>query len=584
MSVFRIINNADELVEASNDRTARYLIIRTDLKDVPEVKLLPFQNVIGEFDGRKISFKNGSNGFCLTKGNELKNLKINVDPDKKAIYQDSSVEKMSTHHLSRINVTGQISFIVSDNIKKGKIEASFIHVNYASTEHLTDRPNRYGVDMMQGAMTVWNKTEELNSEIEVDITHFSCGSETKPINGSGLLICGVEEKFGTIRSDIISCGNIYTSGEIGEGVSDKVAAGIVVGYEVVVKNLTNYGKIYCYGANEMGLYNWGTVERWSVTDRIETHGVNSCGFINAGNIGKITFTHTVETFGIGSRGFYMFDGVAKDIHFERIVTHGDAAPAIQFNRFISRLSISNGIETFGNSINVLFADVVSISRADAISIRFGGVVGMLKITGDVVTNGKEACSIYDETSIEKLYVSGSVIAKGEKSMALQIKNAYFSADDVKFISDKYAAVVLSEAKINNSSNLTANGKNVDIIIDIHSSIDKQMISNDSLKGVFQDNVRIDYMDNVEMEENNVNKPQDKQITPDDYSAPPYEKNSLNSDETQVIAGMSGVDKYQTKFNIRNLNEESFQTSSNSKDKPHPMACEPPKDIKAKDEP
>ncbi|MGL4293715.1 MAG: hypothetical protein ACRCSQ_09090, partial [Bacteroidales bacterium] len=352
MSVFRIINTVEELVAASQDRTARYLILRNDLENVPSINLMPFQSLNGEFDGRKIVFKSGVDGFCLSKGNELKNLMIEASPDKRAIYQDPEMESLNTHHLTRISVTGQISFIVDNRTKKGRIEASFVHVKNASMIHLTDCPNRFSVDMMQGAFTVWNKSED-NTEIEVDITHFSCGGETNPIKGSGLVLCGTEQRMGSVLVNILSCGHIYTKGEIGKGVANLVAAGIGICYRTLVKHMDVYGRITCYGGNEMGLYNWGVIEHATITDRIETHGANGCGFINAGNTGKINFMHEIETFGTGARGFYMFNGAAKDIHFDRIVTHGDAASAIQFDRYIDRISISRGIEVFGNAMNVL---------------------------------------------------------------------------------------------------------------------------------------------------------------------------------------------------------------------------------------
>lgn len=497
MSVFRIINTVDELVAATQDRTARYLILRNDLTDVPSLRLMPFQSLSGEFDGKKIIFKPGAEGFCLSKGNELKSLVIQTSPDKRAIFQDQEMESLSVHHLSRITVTGQISFIITDKTKKGRIEASFVHVADAATMQLKERPNRFGVDLIQGAFTVWNQSEN-DTELEVDITHFSCGGETRPINGSGLVLCGNEERMGHIRSTVLSCGHIYTKGEIGKGVADLVSAGVAICYQTLVRHMNIYGRITCYGGNEMGIYNWGMIEHGTITDRIETHGANGCGFINAGNLGKLNFMHEIETFGTGARGFYMFDGAAKDIHFDRIVTHGDAASAIQFNRYIDRISISNGIEVFGNCLNVLFADSVVKASADGISVKHGGTARMIKVTGDITTHGREVRSIYDEAGIEKLLVSGKVLATGEKSLALDVHDGYFGADNVTFVSEQWAAVKVENAKINNCHHLQAHGKDFDLLIDILSSVDKNIFAKEFLSGVFQPDVRIEYIDNLHL--------------------------------------------------------------------------------------
>lgn len=544
MSVFRIINTVEELVAASQDRTARYLILRNDLTDVPSVRLMPFQSISGEFDGKKIKFQKGAEGFCLSKGNELKNLIIETDPDKRVIYQDQEMESMSTHHLSRLSVQGQISFIVGDKTKKGHIDASFVHVKHAATMQLLDRPNRFGVDMLQGAFTIWNKSEN-NCEIDVDISHFSCGGETTPINGSGLVIAGTEEQMGRVKVNVLSCGHIYTKGEIGKGVADLVGAGIAICYQTLVRHMNIYGRITCYGGNEMGIYNWGTIERASMTDRIETHGANGCGFINAGNIGKFNFMHDIETFGNGARGFYMFEGVVKEIHFNKVTTHGDAASGIQFDHYIDVMSISEGIEVFGNALNVLFADTVVKASADALSIKHGGTMRLLKVSGSLISHGKEVRTIYNEAAIEKMMVSGKVLATGEKSVALEVINGYFGADNTDFISEQWAAVEIENAKINNCHNLQAHGKDVDLLIDALSSVDRNIFTKEFLDGIFQPDVRIEYSDNI-------NHP--KEVAPENAAqkAPAIDLN-----------------------NIKPIDESNHEG--------HPMACQPPKDVKPTEE-
>lgn len=574
MSVFRIINNVEELVSATQDKTARYLILRNDLQDVPCIRLMPFQSLTGEFDGKSIHFVKGADGFCLSKGNELKNLQIMADPDKRAIFQDWEVENMGTHHLSRLNVTGQISFVLDGKIAKGRIEASFIHVAFASLMQLKDRPNRFGVDMVQGAFTIWNKRDEMNIEIETDITHFSCGSAAKPINGSGLVLCGFQEKMGSLKATVISCGDIYTKGEIGKGTSDLVAAGICVGYEVVLRNLSVYGRITCYGGNEMALYNWGTVEHWSVTERIETHGSNGCGIINAGNIGKLTFTHEIETFGVGARGFYMFDGVLKDVHFDRIVTHGDAASGIQFNRYIDRISISNGIEVFGNSLNVMFADTIVKASADAVNAKYGATVRILKVTGDLISHGTDVHTIYDEAGIERLLVSGKVLATGDKSVALFVNDGFFGADQVVFESEKWAAVRLERAKINNCHNLVAKGKDHDILIDVLSSVDRQIFTHEFLDGIFQKDVRIEYIDNLEAP---------RHVAPEDTPAESCSVEEHTKDGTGGSCGYSPKEKPADKPASDNTLQVEDITPKLGEGTPGgPMACKAPSDVKPMD--
>ncbi|MGL4291992.1 MAG: hypothetical protein ACRCSQ_00195, partial [Bacteroidales bacterium] len=149
-----------------------------------------------------------------------------------------------------------------------------------------------------------------------------------------------------------------------------------------------------------------------------------------------------------------------------------------------------------NAMNVLFADTVTKASADAICIKQGGTVRMLKVSGDLITHGNEVHTICDEAGIERLLVSGKVVATGEKSVALDVENGYLGADNVEFVSEKWAAIKVENAKINNCHQLIAKGKDFDILIDILSSVDKNIFAKEFLTGIFQPDVRLEYTDNV----------------------------------------------------------------------------------------
>ena len=88
----RIISTAEQLIEATKDKTARYLIIRDNISDLPTIKLQPFQCLNGEFDGKILKFAHSADGFCLSKGTELKNLRIETERDRMVIFQDNDLE------------------------------------------------------------------------------------------------------------------------------------------------------------------------------------------------------------------------------------------------------------------------------------------------------------------------------------------------------------------------------------------------------------------------------------------------------------------------------------------------------------
>ncbi len=498
MSVFRIINTVDELVAATQDNKARYLIIRNDLKDVPSIKLNPFQSITGQNKGCTLKFKKGESGICLTKSNELRNLHIEVEDDRRAIYQDMTIAKFYTHKLNHIATKGIISFIVDDTFEQGAIDASFIHVASANTNALPIRPNRYDSDSLIGAFTVWNQSDK-NSTIDISLEHFTCGIPTAPIKASGLLLWGSDELKGKVKASYINCGNMYIHADIPANKPDLVAAAFVNGFQVDSKQVTLIGEIITEGSNEMGIYNWGKIDRFSMHEDLITKGANSCAVINAGLIGKMNFMAKIETHGTGARGLYMYDGHIADIHFEDVITHGDASTAIQFSRHIDNMTIDGNVEAFGDGLNVKLHDgtIVKVS-ADAIGVKYGGSVRLLRCSGDLITHGAEVRTIYDEASIERMFVQGKVIAKGEKSVAMEVNQGYFGGENINFISEKWAAVRVESAKVNNTLGLNAKGNEFDLLIDILSSVDRNIFAKEFLGGVFQDDVVIEYIDNLSL--------------------------------------------------------------------------------------
>ncbi len=498
MSVFRIINTVEELVAATQDIKARYLIIRKDLTDVPSIKLNPFQSITGQTKGCTLKFKKGESGICLTKSNELRNLNIEVEDDHKAIYQDMSVAKFYTHKLNHISTKGIISFIVDDTFEQGAIDASFIHIVSANTNALPMRPNRYDSDSLIGAFTVWNQSDN-NTTIEISLEHFTCGIPTAPIKASGLLLWGNDELKGKVKANYINCGNIYIHADIPANKPDLVAAAFINGFQVDTRQVTLIGEIITEGANEMGIYNWGKISHFSMYKDLITKGANACAIINAGLIGKMNFMSNIETHGTGARGLYMYDGHIADIHFEDVITHGDASTAIQFSRHIDNMTIDGNVEAFGNGLNVKLHDgtIVRVS-ADAIGVKYGGSVRLLRCSGNLITHGDEVRTIYNEASIERMFVQGEVIAKGEKSVAMEVNQGYFGGENINFVSEKWAAVRVESAKVNKTIGLNAKGKEFDLLIDILSSVDRNIFAKEFLGGVFQDDVVIEYIDNLSL--------------------------------------------------------------------------------------
>ncbi len=498
MSVFRIIQTVDELIEATQDIRARYLILRKDLVDVPTIKLKPFQSITGEFKGRSIRFLADTPGIGLNKSNELRNLHLIASDNQPVIFQAEGVDKIGTHQLSHLTLNGYASFIYGTSFEKGNIDASFIHFTQADTTELTERPKRYDCDNQIGAFTLWNKSE-LDATLNVKINQLSFGSAQEPINASGLMLWGNTERKGQVIADIVTLGATYIHTQIPCNAPDLVAAALCVGYQAKIKQAMLSAEIVTKECNEMGIYNWGEIENLTMTAPLTTRGANACAIINAGVADNLSFTQEVKTHGTGARAFYMYDGHIKHLYFNDVTTKGDAATAIQFSRHIDQLTIDGSVQAFGDALHIKMHDGAIIkASADAIGVKYGGSARIIRCSGDIISHGKEVRTIYNEASIERLLVQGEVIAKGEESVAMEVNQGYFGGENIRFISKKWAAVRVESAKVNHCYNLTAKGKTFDLLIDILSSVDRNIFAKEFLGGIFQDDVEIEYIDNLHL--------------------------------------------------------------------------------------
>jgi hypothetical protein len=160
----------------------------------------------------------------------------------------------------------------------------------------------------------------------------------------------------------------------------------------------------------MALDNWGIVDRWVADAKITTHGPSGIGFVNFAEIGDLRLLSPIETFGLGARGFNVYDGRVGSAEFDRIVTHADGAVGVQIARSVDRLVVHRGIETFGGTGPSLVKGVLQNLPAIALSIKAGGAVRTIEITGGLKTNRKGIAPLEQLGAVDSLAVAGGFTA------------------------------------------------------------------------------------------------------------------------------------------------------------------------------
>ena len=275
-------------------------------------------------------------------------------------------------------------------------------------------------------------------------------------------------------------------------------------------------------------------------------------------------THAIETFGIGAKGFYMFDGVIKDISFNSIITHGDASSAYDSSCFVERISVSQGITTFGSVRKVRVGEKWLDITANGVYLRKGATIKELKISGDISTHGISAKAIYNEGAIEKLLVGGMVFSDGDKGIAMEIKDGFLGGENIKFVSNHSEALILFNAKINGCKNLIAKGKEYDILSNENTTVNRVRIKDAEIENVFQKGVRINF---ILDEPDNADESPDKEI------------NIQISDDKNADKTVTEENKKSTIIKMEDITPKLTEGHGGG-----PMTCKAPDDIKPKDKP
>lgn len=388
--------------------------IRGTLRALPMITLGPGVSLRGgtlEFRGR---------GIRLTSDNTLADLVVRCPDVEVAVCNDTSVENIGRVALQRIRARGQVFLQAADAVRGGHIVIDQLHVEAADTRGRYDRPHSYGVDALQGAVTIWNRQPTREVTLTAEVTGVSMGASDSPIRGSGVFIAGSGEGRGRTLVTRLHTGSIFTDGGIEDGMSDLISGGVFVVSGAEVEVVSTEGPVTTLGPNDMVLDNWGRVGQWLVTAAAVSHGPSAIGFVNFGTLDQLEFRAPIETFGVGARGFNLYDGHLSTASFSSITTHADGAPAIQLSKRLPTLELSGDLTTEGGRGTSLVKGRQQMIAADALSVLPTGSIGQLRVGGQIVTRGDGVTSLDLQGPVGHITVSGGVVAEGVGSDAAHV--------------------------------------------------------------------------------------------------------------------------------------------------------------------
>ncbi|MDO5028766.1 MAG: hypothetical protein Q4E36_05820 [Bacillota bacterium] len=414
------VKNYLELTEAL-DSDEELIELSNSISSTSSIKLKPGQKLVGAGPNIFLSFI-GTDGLGLTKDNEIANMAIQTAANRRAVYINSNEEDLGNLVLKNLTVSGMVQFLTRGKNKKTKIYVDGLDIVSADARFYPERPMKYGVNVYQGAFTIYNFNPEEGSLIEADLKDISIGRENAPVLGSGLFISGFNDESGKVIVNNLSTGDVYSNGMIPSGQPNLITGAIFIVYGALAKNIVSKGYIKTYGTNDMVLDVWGQVDNWTVEKEVVSFGPSAIGFVNFGYVKNFKASAYIKTFGLGARGFNQYDGTIEKAQFKGIKTLGDGSIGMQFSKAVGSITIDEDVITEGSMGQTLVKGVIKTLKADAISVLENGSIDKLEIGGDLITKGDDVVGLHvDQGQIKDLVLKGQIQA-GDNSKEVVVEN------------------------------------------------------------------------------------------------------------------------------------------------------------------
>jgi hypothetical protein len=408
-----VVGSASELADAVAGG-AKVIEVRGTISGSPMITL-PAGTTLR---GGTLEF--GAKGVRLTRDNTLEGVTIRTADHELAVLNDTSVEDLGTLTLREVTTRGQVLILAEDRVRAGHVHVEGLTVTGADVRGRTRRPHGFGVDALQGGLTVWNRQPDAGVVITAEVLDVAVGSAREPVRGSGVFLGGHGDwagkgDGGVLRVSRLTTGEVHTDGGIAPGTPDLISGGVFVISGAEVDEVVNQAPVTTYGQNDMVLDNWGRVRAWTATAPVSSHGPSGIGFVNFGDIDALDVQAPIRTTGKGARGFNLYDGSLREARFASIETTGDGSIAIQISKPLGSLEVAGDVTTTGGEGLSLVKGVQMTLQAIALSIKPGGAVDRIDIGGRLATSGDDVTTLEVLGSLGQLTVAGGIRAAGQDS-------------------------------------------------------------------------------------------------------------------------------------------------------------------------
>ncbi len=128
-----LVATLEQLLAAAANPNVHGVVVCGQIADVPSLRLAPGQIIEGENEHACLTFLAGQDGVQLSSDNEISHLRLETAPERKAIFNDTSVASLGHLRLYDVITVGQVQLLARDQIRSGHVEVDGLHVAAADT-------------------------------------------------------------------------------------------------------------------------------------------------------------------------------------------------------------------------------------------------------------------------------------------------------------------------------------------------------------------------------------------------------------------------------------------------------------------
>lgn len=154
-----------------------------------------------------LSFQH-SDGIGVSANNAVRNLNIDAPVNHKAIFNTTVQQDLGTFTFESLLVKGQIFIITRVGVEKANVVIDNVDIHSADARHYLEQPQKYGVNVLQGALTIYNINANKNSLLSVTVSNLSVGRKNAPVSGCGVFISGFGDQGGKTTGALIEMGKL----------------------------------------------------------------------------------------------------------------------------------------------------------------------------------------------------------------------------------------------------------------------------------------------------------------------------------------------------------------------------------------